>query len=134
MKVYIPSQIFVYLHRYLYTFTDIYIPSQIIQIICESEQISKKLPSRRLNKNQINVGNIFTVAFSPISKLSLETKKCNLGWLGTSQQQILWDKVDAKYAIAPTWQGSTNFVLQCIVHYLSSSQPRESTIYSSKKF
>ena len=39
--------------------------------------------------------NIFIAAFSPISKLSLETKKCNLGWLGTSQQQILWDKVDA---------------------------------------
>ena len=44
------------------TFTDICIPSQIfvylqiIKNICESEQISVKIPSRRLNKNQINVG------------------------------------------------------------------------------
>ena len=59
----------------LYTFTDIRIPSQIIRIPSqiiripsqiikldsESEQISVKLPSRRLNKNQINVGNGITI-------------------------------------------------------------------------
>ena len=78
MKVsYTFTDILVYLHRYSYTFTDICIPSQIIKNICESEQISVKLPSRRLNKNQINVGK--NNEYSTIERLkSFQDKKRNV--------------------------------------------------------